>query len=127
LSENASVPFCSLRRDSPTAGESQANVFETIAQDGLIRLPVNVPATAHCVVTVLDDDIEALSAQSRLQLPETQQRRMTELLAKNREGSLTPPESAELDALAAEFDAATLAKGGALAALAQLNGGAPRD
>lgn len=102
-------------------------VFETVAQDGLIRLPVDVPSTAHCVVTILDDDLDALRTQARLELPEAQQRRMTDLLAKNREGSLTPAESAELDALAVEFDAATLAKGRALAALAQLNGGLPRD
>jgi hypothetical protein len=95
-------------------------VFETIAQDGVIRLPVGAPATAHCVVTILDGDLEALRAQAQLQLPDVAQRRMSELLAKNREGSLTLNERQELDALAEEFDTATLTKGRALAALAQL-------
>jgi hypothetical protein len=52
---------------------------------------------------------------------------MSELLLKNREGTLTPDESNELDSLAEEFDTATLAKGSALAALAQLNGNSRHD
>jgi len=98
--------------------------FETFAQDGMIRLPADVPSTAHCVVTVLGDDRAALERQAQLKLPEERQQRMSELLLKNRGGALTPQESQELDALAAEFDAATLAKGGAMAALAQLGGAA---
>jgi hypothetical protein len=100
-------------------------VFETVAQDGMIRLPLDVPPAAHCVVTVLDDDLDALREQSQLQLPESAQRRMSELLLKNREGSLTDVERSELDALAGEFDAATLTKGRALAALAHLGNNAP--
>src|SRR5688572_19900614 len=95
-------------------------VFETIAQDGVIRLPVDAPATAHCVVTILDDDLDTLREQSQLELPAVAQQRMSELLSKNREGTLTLDERQELDALAEKFDAATLAKGRALAALAHL-------
>ena len=102
-------------------------VFETIAEDGFIRLPVDVSSTAHCVVTVLDDNLDSLREQSQLELPEEKQRRMSELLLKNREAALTPPESQELDALSEEFDAATLTKGRALAALTHLNGNSPRD
>lgn len=101
-------------------------VFETVAQNGLIRLPGDVPAAAHCVVTVLDDDLAALREQTSLELPEAKQRRMSELLQKNRDAALTPDELRELDALSEEFDAATLIKGRALAALAHLNGNSKR-
>ena len=96
-------------------------VFETVAQGGVIRLPVDAPATAHCVVTILDDDLNALREQSQLELPEATQRRMSELLLKNKEGPLNDNERKELDTLSEEFDAATLSKGRALAALAHLN------
>jgi hypothetical protein len=102
-------------------------VFETLAEEGVIRLPVDVPATSRCVVTALDDDLDSLRQQSQLQLPEEKQRRMSELLVKNREGALTPDESKELDSLAEEFDTATLIKGRALAALAQLKGYSRHD
>ncbi len=95
-------------------------VFDTVAQGGVIRLPGDVPSSAHCLVTVLDDDLEALRQQAGFELPEHSQRRMSELLLKNRDGTLTPDERAEFDALAEEFDAATLSNGHALAALAQL-------
>jgi hypothetical protein len=95
-------------------------VFETIAQDGVIRLPVDAPATAHCVVTNLDGDLNTLREQSQLELPASAQQRMSELLSKNREGTLSVEERQELDVLAEEFDAATLAKGRALACLNRL-------
>lgn len=97
--------------------------FEAIAQDGIIRLPAGVSATAHCVVTVLGNDPDTLRRQAELTLPAAKQRRMSELLVRNREGLLTAEESRELDALAEEFDAATLTKGAALAALAKRSGG----
>jgi hypothetical protein len=102
-------------------------VFETVAEGGVIRLPVDVPSTAHCVVTILDADLDALRQQSQFMLPEAKQQRMSELLLRNREGTLTADESRELDSLAEEFDTATLAKGSALAALAQLNGSSRHD
>jgi hypothetical protein len=104
------------------ARDTMIKVFETVAQDGVIRLPVDVSSTAHCVVTILEDNLDTLREQSQLELPERQQLRMSELLVKNREGTLTPGERDELDALAEEFDAATLIKGRALAALAHLDG-----
>lgn len=102
-------------------------VFETVAKDGVIRLPGDVSGSAHCVVTVLEDDLEALREQSKLELEVAKQQRMTELLRKNREGTLSPTDRDELDALSAKFDAATLAKGRALAALANLNGSSLHD
>jgi hypothetical protein len=98
-------------------------VFEAVAEDGMIRLPTDVPSTAHCVVTILDSDLGTLRAQAGMMLPEEKQRRMSELLEKNRAGTLTKDESNELDALSEEFDVTTLTKGRALATLAQLNGG----
>jgi hypothetical protein len=94
--------------------------FETVAKDRVIVLPDDVPAWAHCVVTVLDDDLESLREQSRLEIPVTKQQRMSELLDRNRDETLTQDEQQELDGLAAEFDRATLAKGRALAILAQI-------
>jgi len=96
-------------------------VFETVAQGGVIRLPLDVAPTAHCVVTVLDDDLKTLREQSQLELPARAQLRMSELLLKNRDGTLSHDERDELDALAEEFEAATLTKGRALAALAHLS------
>jgi hypothetical protein len=94
--------------------------FETIAKDRMILLPDDVPASAHCVVTVLDDGLELWREQSQLEIPAANQQRMSELLHKNREGELTETERRELDVLAEEFDRATLTKGLALAILGQI-------
>jgi hypothetical protein len=95
-------------------------VFETVAQDGVIRLPEDAPSSAHCMVTILDD-LQTLRTQSMMNIPDEKQQRMSELLLKNREGTLTHDENAELNRLSEEFDAATLVKGRALAALAYLD------
>jgi hypothetical protein len=97
-------------------------IFETMAEGGVIHLPLDVPSPAHCVVTVLDVDVDTLRKQAEFELPDATQRRMAELLQKNREGTLPAVELAELDALVEEFDAATLGKGQALVALSRLNG-----
>ena len=85
-------------------------------------MPDDVPSSAHCLVTVLDDDLDALRRRSQLEVSEDKQRRMSELLLKNREGTLTAEDRQELDTLSEEFEAATLAKGRALAALAHRHG-----
>lgn len=92
-------------------------VFETVAQDGVIKLPAGMPTAAHCVVTVLGESRDALKIQAEAMLSEQQQSRMSALLDRNRESTLTEAERLELDKLSAEFDAVTLAKGRALAAL----------
>jgi hypothetical protein len=94
--------------------------FETIAKDRVILLPDDVPASAHCLVTVLDDGLESLREQSQMRISDTTQQRMSELLDKNRDGMLTQEEQHELDLLAEEFDRATLSKGRALAVLGQI-------
>ena len=96
-------------------------MFETVARGGVIRLPLDAPASAHCVVTILDDDLDTLREQANLMLSDAKQQRMSELLERNRESALSADESAELDALGAEFDAATLTKGRAMAALGNLS------
>jgi len=101
-------------------------VFEAIAQDGLIRLPAGIPPAAHCVVTVIDDDLDVLREQSQMMISEAKQQRMSELLGGNREGKLTASQREELDALSQEFDTATLTKSRALAVLAHLNNARPR-
>lgn len=102
-------------------------VFETMAENGFIRLPADVPPTAHCLVTILAGSREQLVADAALEIPATRQARMTELLHRNREGNLSMMETAELDQLAAEFDAATLARGRAMAALKQMDDSSSSD
>jgi hypothetical protein len=102
-----------------------AKVFETVAKDRVILLPDDAPSSAHCVVTILDDGLESLRAESRIEIPAVKQQRMSELLQKNREATLTEEEQHELDLLAEEFDRATLTKGRAMAVLAQLRPNSP--
>ena len=66
------------------ARDKMIKVLETVAQDVVIRLPVDVSSTAHCVVTILEDNLDTLREQSQLELPERQQLRMSELLRKLR-------------------------------------------
>jgi hypothetical protein len=96
-------------------------VFGTTAVNGLIRLPADVPPSAHCLVTVLAESRDQLVADAEFEIPSVQQARMAELLLRNREGNLSPRESQELDQLAAEFDIATIARGRAMAMLAQID------
>jgi hypothetical protein len=102
-----------------------AKVFETFAKDGVIILPRDTPPRGHCLVAILDADIEALRREAATTIPQPKQERMRELLLKNREGRLSEQERAELDVLAQEFDAATLAKGRALSILGQLDRTSP--
>jgi hypothetical protein len=97
-------------------------IFEALAEGGVIRLPAGVSPSAHCVVTILENDLESLREQAAWTIPQAKQERMSELLLKNREGSLAEGEHEELDALAEEFDRETLRKGWALAALTSVNG-----
>jgi hypothetical protein len=96
-------------------------LFEAFAKDGVIVLPECPPQPARCLVAVLEDNLEALRADADYTIPEATQKRMSDLLDKNRDQSLTDAEQRELDALALEFDAATLRKGRALSLLAQLD------
>ena len=96
-------------------------LFEVLAKDGVIILPPDVPSPARCLVAIIDDDLDELRAEAAFTIAETSQRRMSELLRKNREGELTRQERIELDELGREFDAATLRKGRALSILAQLD------
>jgi hypothetical protein len=100
-------------------------LFEAFAKDGVIVLPQLVPSPARCLVAVLDDDFEALRAEAETMIPEASQRRMSDLLQRNRDGELTETERIELDALGREFDAATLRKGRALSILGQLDSISP--
>ncbi len=96
-------------------------IFEAVAKDGIIVLPSDFPSSARCVVAVLDQDLETLREEAALTISESKQRRMSELLVKNRDAQLSAEERVELDDLSAEFDTATLTKGRALSILAQLD------
>jgi hypothetical protein len=100
---------------------SMSRLFEALAKDGVIVLPKGIPSPARCLVAVVDEDFDTLRAEAGMNLPESKQQRMSELLRKNRDGELTEQERAELDVLAREFDAVTLRKGRALGILAQLD------
>jgi hypothetical protein len=100
-------------------------LFEAFAKDGVIVVPEPIPQPARCLVAVLDDNLEALRADADYTIPEATQQRMSDLLERNRDQSLTDAEQRELDALALEFDAATLRKGRALSLLAQLDSVVP--
>ena len=95
-------------------------VFEAVAKNGVIVLPTDVPSQTRCLVAVLDDDFDRLRDDAALTISEPSQRRMSELLQKNRDSQLTEQEGVELDVLGHEFDTATLRKGRALSILAQL-------
>ena len=96
-------------------------LFEAVAKDGVIVLPNHVASRTRCLVAIVDDDFDTLHAEAALTMPESKQQRMSELLRKNRDGELTEQEGIELDALAREFEVATLRKGRALSILAQLD------
>jgi hypothetical protein len=97
-----------------------ARVFEAFAHDGILELPRDISRSARCLVTVLDEDVETLRKQAEVEVSEARQRRLGELLLQNRDGKLSRAEKAELDALAAECEATTLAKARALRILAHL-------
>jgi hypothetical protein len=96
-------------------------VFEAFAKDRTIVLPEDAPSPARYLVAILDPDVETLRREAATTIPEPTQQRMSELLLKNREGQLSERERGELNVLAREFDAATLAKGRALSLLVQLD------
>lgn len=100
-------------------------LIEAFSKDGIIVLPEDVPPAVHCLVAILDEDLEKLREEAGMVIPESNQRRMSDLLRKNREGELSNQEREELDGLGREFDVATLAKGRALGILAHLDSTSP--
>lgn len=68
----------------------------------------------------LQETVEALTAIATEMMPQKQQRRVSHLLWKNQDGTITMQEEAELDTLLAEGQRATLRKAKALLALQHL-------
>ena len=88
---------------------------------------VSVPAEAQTLMqelvgtpSSLQDTVEALTTIATEMMPHKQQRRVSHLLWKNQDGSLTAKEEAELDTLVAEGQQGTLRKAKALLALKYL-------
>jgi len=88
---------------------------------------VSVPAEAQTLMqelvgtpSSLQDTVEALTTIATEIMPHKQQRRLSHLLWKNQDGSLTAKEEAELDTLVAEGQQGTLRKAKALLALKHL-------
>ena len=98
-----------------------AEFFEAFARDGVIVLPEHVASPARCLVAILDGDLDEIRTEAELTIADSSQRRMADLLQKNRDGDLTEQERGELDDLGREFDAATLRKGRAMSILAQMD------
>ena len=68
----------------------------------------------------LQDTVEALTTIATEMMPQKQQRRLSHLLWKNQDGTITAQEEAELDTLVAEGQQGTLRKAKALLALKHL-------
>lgn len=88
---------------------------------------VSVPPEAQMLIQELvgtpgslQETVEALTTIATEMMPHKQQRRVSHLLWKNQEGSITAKEEAELDTLIAEGQQGTLRKAKALLALKQL-------
>jgi antitoxin component of MazEF toxin-antitoxin module len=88
---------------------------------------VSVPAEAQTLIqelvgtpSSLQETVEALTTIATEMMPHKQQRRVSHLLWKNQDGSITAKEEAELDTLIAEGQQGTLRKAKALLALKHL-------
>ena len=88
---------------------------------------VSVPAEVQTLMqelvgtpSSLQDTVEALTTIATEMMPQKQQRRLSHLLWKNQDGTITAREEEELDTLIAEGQQATLRKARALLALKHL-------
>ena len=75
----------------------------------------------RCLVTVLDESVEELTAQTEAVMPADKQRRVSELLAAHGEGQLAAEEQQELDGLLAEAHEMDLRKAEARRILNELD------
>jgi antitoxin component of MazEF toxin-antitoxin module len=90
------------------AGVSVPAEVQTLMQE-LVGTPSN-----------LQETVEALTTIATEMMPHKQQRRVSRLLWKNQDGTITAKEEAELDTLVAEGQQGTLRKAKALVALKHL-------
>ena len=88
---------------------------------------VSLPAEAQTLIqelvgtpSSLQETVEALTTMATEMMPHKQQRRLSHLLWKNQDGTITAKEEEELDMLVTEGQQATLRKAKALLALKQL-------
>jgi len=88
---------------------------------------VSVPAEVQMLIqglvgtpSNLQETVEALTTMATEMMPQKQQRRLSHLLWKNQDGTITAKEEAELDTLVAEGQQDTLRKAKALLALKHL-------
>src|SRR5215510_2321867 len=91
-----------------TAGVSVPAEMQTLIQE-LVGTPSN-----------LQETVEALTTIATEMMPQKQQRRLSCLLWKNQDGTITAKEEAELDTLVTEGQQGTLRKAKALLALKHL-------
>ena len=92
----------------PAAGVSLSAEAQTLMQE-LVGMPGSLQAT-----------VEALTTITTEMMPPKQQRRLSHLLWKNQDGTITAKEEEELDTLVAEGQQGTLRKAKALLALKHL-------
>jgi hypothetical protein len=95
-------------RKVTAAGVSVPAEMQTLVQE-LVGTPSNLRET-----------VEALTTIATEMMPQKQQRRLSRLLWKNQDGTITTKEEAELDTLVTEGQQSTLRKAKALLALKHL-------
>jgi hypothetical protein len=55
--------------DLPVRARAMTSVFETFAKDRIIVLPEDAPSAAHCIVAILDQDLETLRREAATTIP----------------------------------------------------------
>lgn len=75
-----------------------------IIRDGQVhpREPLQLEGPAHCLITIFDEDVEALHRLSQEKIDDTKQTRLSLLLQMNKTAKLSEAEERDLDALLTE-------------------------
>ncbi len=64
--------------------------------------PLQIKGQRHCLVTILDEDLDELRSLSSAMLADSKQDRLSFLLAANKSGQLAPEQESEMDSLLME-------------------------
>ncbi len=78
--------------------------IEAVVVSGRVRttMPLEVSDNTRCLVTVLEQDLQSIRADSRARLERPKQRRLRWLLKENKRRRLNAAEERELDRLLAD-------------------------
>ncbi len=94
-----------------------------IIRNGQIHpvVPLAIEGQKHCLVTILDEDLDELRRLSNAMLDDARQNRLSWLLAANKSAQLTPEQERELDGLLTEVHQLTAKRARAARLLEQLH------